>query len=140
MRIDVKKFLFLGLREDLNQFFKKAQYEGIIHFIDSNPDAFRHIPTEIDRVISAIKVVRSLPVMDQEEGVDFDRTDEIVDCILRLKDTIEHSQEQVRLLNLEVARIEAFGDFSPEDIAYIEQHGKRKIQFYVARSRKDRGG
>ena len=36
-------------------------------------------------------------------------------------------------LTIEMARIEPFGDFSFDDIAYIEKEGKCEIRFFVAR-------
>lgn len=132
MRIDVKKFLFIGLQYQQELFFKEAQRAGIIHFIDKSPTPYKAFSEEVDRVISAIKVVRELPVMEQEEGVDFDRADEIVERVLKLRETIDKREENVRVLSLEIARVAVFGDFSPDDIAYIEAEGRRKVQFFCA--------
>ncbi len=132
MRYDVKKFLFFGLEEDRDEFFRTAQQVGIIHFIDGNPTVYKQLPEEIERIANAIKIVRSLPVVDQEEQVDFDRIDEIVDYILHLRETIDKNEERLRILRLEVARVGIFGHFSKDDVAFIEQSGHRKVQFYCA--------
>ncbi len=130
MRIDVRKFLFLGLEEQREQFFKTAQRAGIIHFIDSNPTPYKHVPEEIDRVLAAIKIVRELPVMEQEEAVDFDHADELVSDIIRLRETIDKRVDQARFLKLEWVLVAIFGDFNKDDITYLDKYGHRKIQFY----------
>lgn len=133
MRIDVKKYLFIGLEDQKALFFKQAQESGFIHFIDTRtkPGA-KELPGEIQRVSSAIKVLRHLPPVEQEQNRDIFRTEILVDDILRLHEQQEKFLEQVRLLDVEIARIEVFGDFSKKDIAFIEQEGQQKIQFFAA--------
>ncbi|MDP1836621.1 MAG: V-type ATPase 116kDa subunit family protein [Chlamydiales bacterium] len=132
MRIDVKKILFIGLNEEKDNFFRQAQQAGLVHFIDSSPTSYKHVPEDVERVIAAIKVVRTLPVQEQEEVYPFDKTDQIVGEILSLRETIDKRDEQIRIYNLEIARVEIFGNFSTADIAYIESEGHRKIQFFCA--------
>lgn len=130
MRIDVRKYLFIGLEEQRETFFTRAQKAGLIHFIDSNPVPYKHAPEEVDRVLSAIKVVRSLPVVEQEELVDYDEGDGIVNHIVGLRETIEKREEQIRLLKMEIARVGVFGDFSKQEVEQIERDGHRKLQFF----------
>lgn len=130
MHVDVKKILFVGLLEDKARFFEAAQKAGIVHFINTSPTSYKQIPEEVERVLAAIKVLRSLPVVRQEENYAFEQTNEIVTAILRLRDSIDKKEEQRRILDLEIARVEVFGDFKVEDIAYIESQGSRKVQFY----------
>jgi V/A-type H+-transporting ATPase subunit I len=132
MRIDVKKILFIGLNEEKDNFFRQAQQAGLVHFIDNSPTSYKHVPEEVERVIAAIKVVRTLPVLEQEEIYPFHKTDQIVGEILSLRETIDKRDEQIRILNLEIVRVEVFGDFSTADIAYIESEGHRKLQFFCA--------
>lgn len=131
MRVDVKKFLFVGLEEEKGLFFKKAQEAGIVHFI--NPSKAKAIPTEISNVTAAIKVLRSLPTIEQETSEEFSNADSLVVKILYCKNTIESLLEELRILHLEIARVAVFGDFSTEDIRAIEQQTNRKIQFFFAK-------
>lgn len=133
MRIDVKKFLFVGTSDVRNLFFEEAQKEGIIDFIDAKASKGRELPLEIEKIIAAIKVLRGLPTAEQEELKDFTLADEIVNQVLELHDAIERLEEERRVTKLEIARVEIFGDFSLEDIEYIEREGKRKIQYYCAK-------
>jgi V/A-type H+-transporting ATPase subunit I len=133
MREDVKKFLFLGLEEDKEAFFQRAQVQGLIHFIDPHQSGHKEIPQDVQRVTAAIKILRGLPPREQEENFSHLNADNIVDHILRLHELNEKLQEDIRVLAIERSRIEVFGDFSFEDIDYIEKKGKCKIQFFCAR-------
>jgi V/A-type H+-transporting ATPase subunit I len=133
MRVDVKKFLFIGFHADRELFFRKAQEAGCIHFIEKNGTKRTEVPQDLQDTHAAIKVLRSLPVASQEEFADFDRVDKLVSRILELKHKVDKLHEESRVLNLDIARIEIFGDFNLEDLRYIEREGKRKIQFFAAK-------
>ncbi len=133
MLVKVKKCLFVGLQKDRNQFFAEAQQAGVIHFIDQSEKNFGQQPEEIDQTLHAIKIVRKLPVEEQEESPIYHRGKQIVDRILHIQSALERLEEEVRTLKLEMARVEPYGDFSLEDIGWIERAGKRKVQFYTAR-------
>lgn len=129
MRIDVKKFLFWGVDSERSAFFKKAQELGIIHFIGSQGTSAT--PIEVQNVASAIKILQTLPVVEQEEIDDeYSITDEIVNKILGLQNQLDKCHEHLRVANLDLARLTPFGDYSMEDLHWIEKEGHRKIQFY----------
>ncbi len=134
MREDVKKILFIGVAEDKNAFFKKSQSHGLIHFIDPQANSPQIIPEEIERVLKAIKILRSLPVQEQLEGDESEYSlDKIITNILEDQLKIQNLQEEQRILNIEISRIAPFGDFSLEDISNIEQQGQCYFQFFSAR-------
>lgn len=133
MRIDVKKFLFIGLADEREAFFKKAQDAGIIHFIDIGKTKVKGVPTDIANVTQAIKILRGLPTIEQEEIEEYSLADGLTYRILDLKDKIEKLYEEQRVLQLEMVRVGAFGDFSKDDIAYIEKEGNRKLQFFFSK-------
>ena len=133
MLVKVRKFLFVGLQDDRDKFFTEAQQAGIIHFIDQSERTLRHTPEEIDHTLHAIKIVRKLPVVEQEESPIYHRGKQIVDRILHIQSSLEELEEETRVLKLEMASVEPYGDFSMEDIAWIEREGNRKVQFYTAR-------
>lgn len=132
MRIDVKKFLFIGLEEDKKSFFKQAQEIGVIDFIETQGKS-KEIPQEISNLIAAIKILRRLPVMPQEELSTYVLADGLVHKILTLKSAIDKIYEDLRTTRLEIARIAIFGDFSLDDIHFIENEGHRKIQYFFAK-------
>jgi len=133
MRADIKKLLFVGAKKDYPFFFDKAQSYGLIHFINTEKKLIHHFPTQIQPIAKAIRIVLTLPVTDQEEENDFSKTDDIVDSILKIKEQIDKLIEETRILKLEMARVEVFGDFSKDDIDSIEKESKRKVQFYCAK-------
>lgn len=132
MRIDVKKFLFIGLEEERQVFFKKAQEAGVLHFIQTKGPS-KDLPADINHLTAAIKVLRGLPTMRQEELEAFGLADDLVEKILSLKHSIEKLYEDLRTTRLEIARVGIFGDFSKEDLEFIEKNGYRHIQFYFAK-------
>jgi len=133
MRKDVKKFLFIGLEDDQGSFFEQAQAEGLIHFIDPHLSRRQETPEEIQKVAAAIKILRGLPPREQEENFSNLNEEKIVEEMMQLNARKESLLEELRLLTLELSRIEVFGHFSLADIAYIEKKGRCKIQFFCTR-------
>lgn len=133
MRYDVKKFLIIGAQEDRERFFKKAQEVGIVHFIDISSERIKETSPEIHDITAAIKVLRGLPTVEQQEMDDYSRGNEIAKRILSLKHEIEKFHEEIRVLNLEISRIEIFGYFNLQDVSYIEKEGKCTIQYFCAK-------
>lgn len=134
MRVDLEKFLFVGLEDERRAFFEEAQKLGIIHFIDPNPSAAKEYPQEIHDLVSAIKILRGLPPMEQDETREYVLADGLVNKILFLDQELLRLSEAERVTQLEIARVEAFGNFSREDISYIEKEGHRAVQFFAAKS------
>jgi V/A-type H+-transporting ATPase subunit I len=133
MRIDLKKFLFIGTQTDQALFFEKAQEAGIIHFIEGNASKIKEVSPEIANFAAAIKVLRGLPTAPQEELTDYALADGLVAKILQLKIKLENLFEEQRIVKLEISRVGIFGNFSTSDIAYIEREGNRKAQFFFAK-------
>jgi V/A-type H+-transporting ATPase subunit I len=133
MRYDVKKFLFMGLEEEKELFFKRAQDAGIIHFIHPSGKKGRVETEEVRDIVKGIKVVLGLPVEPQVEPANDQPGLTLAREAKGLKTKIDALAEEERKLNLEISRVAIFGSFSKEDIAAIEQQGNRKIQFYCAK-------
>lgn len=133
MRYDVKKVLFVGLEDEREAFFKKAQDLGLVHFIPTSLNREKDVPAEIQSLISAIKIVRGLPTLPQEDYGDHALADGLVQQILQLSNQLDKLEEEKRTNALEIARIGIFGHFSHDDIKAIEKEGNRKIQFFFAK-------
>ncbi|KIC75116.1 V-type ATP synthase subunit I [Neochlamydia sp. TUME1] len=134
MRVDLEKFLIVGLEEQRAYFFEEAQKAGLIHFINPRPSGTQELPSSIQETLAAIKILRGLPLMEQEEVEEYELADNWVNEILQLNQELIKLTEEERLTHLEIIRVEAFGDFSHEDIAFIEREGKRTIQFFAAKT------
>lgn len=131
MREDVHKFLFLGPEEEKEEFFKRAQEEGVIHFID--PKGRKEVPPEIHHITSAIKILRGQPSVEQEENYGVLDPDKIVEKVLELHEKSEKLLEELRIIDVEKSRIEVFGNFSFDDVAFIEKKGHCVVQFFCSR-------
>lgn len=134
MRKDVLKFLFIGNQDEKEQFFKKAQEAGIVHFIDTaGAGIAKDVPEDVQHITAAIKVLRGLPTVEQEENYAPLDADAIASEILRLHHDHQKLLEDLRVLNLDISRIEIFGDFAKDDLIYVEKEGKRVIQFFYSK-------
>lgn len=134
MRQDVRKFLFLGLEADKEMFFKRAQDEGVIHFIDPNDEGSRDEPEDLLRLKFAIKILRRIPPSEQEENLDNLNADELADSIIRLHEKNERLLEELRVINIDIARIEVFGNFNFKEIYSIENDANCHFQFFTVKS------
>ncbi len=137
MIIDVKKYLILGAKEDIDRFFARAQHQGIIEFIAPHGKKAVEVPIEIQHLLNAMRILRKLPVKKPyEKGGNLAYADETAQRILDLKAEVEKLSEEKRLLESEIIRVAPFGDFSLEDIDFIEKKGKREVQFFCMKTDK----
>lgn len=135
MRVDIEKWMFVGLNSERNAFFEKAQQLGLIEFIDRTPkkQAEQLLANDAQYTL-AMKVLRTLTPVEQLETDDYSKADEIAGSICRLHHTLESQREELRTLKIESARVAPFGDFALEDIKAIEKDAGRVIQFFAAKS------
>ncbi|MCI5051859.1 MAG: V-type ATP synthase subunit I [Simkaniaceae bacterium] len=133
----VGKYLFYGIQESIDAFFAKAQSEGFIEFI--NPDGVRskELPKHISETITAINLLKKLPKSDEYCG-DVVSPNEVVEEVLTLRKTLETLDEEYRLVHLEIAKIQPFGDFSLDDIRELEEMTGRRMHFYTAKHEANR--
>lgn len=133
MRLDVRKYLFVGHHAALAAFFEKAQEAGLVHFIDTAKAKMKEAPASIQQVIQAIKIIREFPVLNQEEPENEGDVDSIAERILDLKHSKDTLEERKRILKLEIARVDVFGQFSMQDLKVIEKEGNRQIRFFFSK-------
>ncbi len=131
MIIPLKKFLFIGVLEDLNHFFDAAQKKGIIEFI---PDQSH--PTkpsrEIAELVEALQILKHYHVEESifPEGM---IAQEIVAEILEVQQKLKEKTEEKLALEKEIASIAPLGAFLKEDIQWLEKQSGRKFFFYFAK-------
>lgn len=133
MRIDVEKILFVGLAEQRETFFAQAQQAGIIEFISIGPKPSVAFPANVQQFISALKVLRTLPVLDQDESKPLSESGKIAQEIIALRHEEEQLYEEQRLLNLEIERIQPFGRFDLQKLHQLAQETNRVIQFFCVK-------
>jgi len=131
MRIDLQKFLFIGLENNRKAFFAEAQEAGFINFIDMKKSG--NVLPDLSHITASIKILRGLPTATQEQDHDPQTADSITAQILQINQRIEKLLEEKRLTRLEIARISIFGNFSLDDIKYIEQNSGITIQYFFGK-------
>ena len=93
-------------------------------------EATKALPHALQQIVQAIKVLRGLPVVEQDETKEYGVAEGLVNKILELKGKVDGLLEEERILKLEMARVDVFGDFSPEEVSYIEEKiDKNDIEF-----------
>lgn len=139
MIIDVKKYMIIGAKEDLEIFFGRAQEKGVIEFISPSSRKIIDTPPEVQHLLDALRILRRLPLKEPYAGGgDLHFADEIVQRTLELKAEVEKLAEEKRLLEAEISRVAPFGDFSMDDIDYIEKEGNRTLQFFCMKTDKSK--
>lgn len=137
MIINVKKYLILGTKGEIDRFFGLAQDKGIIEFIAPQSKKGIEVPLPIQHLYDAMRILRKLPVKKPFLGtLDLQQAEEISLKILELKGEIERLSEERRMLEAEIVRVAPFGDFSMDDIDFIERVGKKKVQFFCMKMAK----
>src|SRR5690242_17026999 len=132
---DVVKYLILGTREDLSNFFSRAQEQGFLEFISISQKKALEKPVTYQNLLQAIKILKKLPRKEPYQGGgDLTLAMQLSERIVELKEDLEKLEEERRVLEAERSRVEPFGDFSMDDISDIERNGKRKVQFFCMKT------
>jgi V/A-type H+-transporting ATPase subunit I len=138
MIINVVKYLIIGVKEEIDKFFEMAQEQGFLEFISVSNKKHVEQPIPVQSLMGALKILRKFPAGEPYlGGGDLPFAMQISERILELKEDLEKLSEEKRLLEAEISRVAPFGDFSMEDIDYIERKGDRKIQFFCRKTTKD---
>jgi len=133
MIINVKKYLFVGVKDQQEEFFQQAQKLGVVQFIEPSNASSPELSAEIQRLAESMKILRGYPPVEQEEdGKDIYST---AQHIIELKKDHDALCEESRVLHQEISRVEIFGNFSVGDIEYIESAGGRKFQFFFSKKK-----
>ncbi len=136
MITEVKKYLILGMQEDLDVFYERAQQEGFIEFI-SDVRKSQEYPEKIQMLFKALKIIKKLPPHKVIEGEwNPEEILHFANRVVEIKQLLEKKEEEKRVLEAEIARISPLGDFSLEDIRYIEKEGHCKVQFFCTKAAK----
>ena len=138
MIVKIKKILLYGIKQDLDTFLQRAQQAGFLEFITTGHIKKIAYPNPIQEMITAIKALKKLPATKEAKKTIKDAAI-IAKRICHITSTLDKLQEQKQMLVDEMQKIQPFGSFSFDDIAYIEKQGKRFIQFFTLQTtrRKD---
>lgn len=136
MIINLKKYIFYGSKHAVADFFTLSQELGFIEFI-TNGEKKKKQPEPIQKLVSAIKILRKQPLKElYKGGGSLSFADEIASQVLDLTHEIEKFSEEKRFIEAEISRVSPFGQFSFDDVEYIQEKSGKSFQFYCVKTSK----
>lgn len=133
MRVDVKKYLFIGPWKNRDAFFEKMQELGSVEFISSYEKRPGEYSDEVQSFIDALRILRSMVPVEERDNQDLRSSIVIAKHIIEKNQELEKCREEARILEKEIARVEVFGDFSVSELHKLEEESHRKFQFFYTR-------
>ncbi len=137
MIIDVKKYLILGAKEDIDSFFTRpSNKESSNSFLLFGKKPIE-VPVEIQHLLDAMRILRKLPVKKPYEGGgDLQYADETAQRIFELKAEVEKLPKKSGCSKPKSSALLLLAIF-PWTISTIsKKKGKRKIQFFCMKTAK----
>ncbi|MEM8628710.1 MAG: V-type ATPase 116kDa subunit family protein [Chlamydiota bacterium] len=135
MIIPTEKYVIIGLKTDLDSFFRDAQKKGCLEFVPRKTSPKSPLSTEATLLYKALRALRS-------RGYNADGTGGelaplvVAKALCEAEESYVQLLEKKRLLEAEASRIRPFGDFDQEKIADLEQTTHRFVQFYSRKAQK----
>ncbi len=129
MIVKVHKYLIIGTQAEVDRFFPLAQRAGFIEFIGPSAKRSHETPPEAQKLLASLKILRQYVSEDEGEALPVSP-----ESVLQLHSDLERMREEERLLLVEISRVAPFGDFSMDDIRFIDKVGKRILQFFCMKS------
>ena len=134
MITDLKKFVFFGIKKDLDPFFKNAQKEGFIEFISNEGHRPTPISKQAQNLVNAIKILKKQPQLSPENIIDHLDSDSLASEVIRNQDCLEKLLEKERILKVEMTRVKPLGVFSSKEVKELEKESDRFIQFFSVKT------
>ena len=102
MRVDLKRFIFVGARVDQDNFFVQLQKAGLVEFI--NPKNIKQVknPPEVEKFVNAIKILRSYILDKQLHKIDLDLAERMADEIVQLKNLYDQEIAEAEKIAKEI--------------------------------------
>ena len=129
MRVDLKRFLFVGSTSSKKSFLKEAQKAGIIQFVEETKT--ESLSDWSKTIIEAIKILKGFPPQPILTEVNPDREEAIVKEIHAVSDKLKKSEATIAELEGEYRELAPFGAFDPEQMKRIEEKGGLNLQFFA---------
>ena len=114
--VRVKKYLFIGVQEDINTFFKRSQEKGFIEFVSPSARRALDYPDDVQKMITALKILRKQPTIKSAELTKDLDPNKLAHTVVENSIWLEKIEEQERLLEGEISRVEPLGDFDLKEI------------------------
>ena len=105
MIIPVKKYIFIGVNEDLEVFFERAQKKGFVEFINPTGKRGKELPDQQQKLVKAIKILGKMPKVKQAGLVKDLQPLKLANTVVQNKEWLERLYEEERMMKSEIARI-----------------------------------
>lgn len=135
MIVDVEKYLFVGIKEELDLFFEEAQEKGLIEFIPKSFKKMNELSKNAQDIIAAIKILRKEAIDPEKTHGEEISPQKLSEKIIAQKNLLEKMQEEKRILLQERKRVKPFGFFSMKDLLALEKETGRKFQFFFCKKK-----
>ena len=131
MIIKVVKFVFFGIKKEMDLFFKRAQNAAIIEFI-SKENKVERLPSKASEYLSAMKVLKQVKVIKKKEEKTEKDVDiyEVVRNINDFDKKIHELNELAKKLKDQMFLIKPFGDFSRKDLTNFQNNSGYVFRFF----------
>jgi V/A-type H+-transporting ATPase subunit I len=134
MIVNMRKYLLIGAKAEMDRFFTLAQRAGFLEFIGLSHKRALEMPHDAKTILSAIKIARAhLPDSKDPYESLLDPV-RLAEQIIQWNSEHEKLLEEERMLNAEIARIAPFGNFSRTELDQLEEESKRVFQFFCMKS------
>ncbi|NGX60721.1 MAG: hypothetical protein K940chlam9_00189 [Chlamydiae bacterium] len=132
MRVNVVKAVAIGPWSKRDLFFQKMQEEGFVEFISPTPPSLE-TPEQIQTFIDALHVLRHMVPVKQAPSDDYRSANVLARHVVERNGDLERLEEEKRVLEKEISRIQVFGDFSLDTLQSLEKETGRVFQFFFAK-------
>ncbi|MCH9611698.1 MAG: hypothetical protein S4CHLAM102_01680 [Chlamydiia bacterium] len=132
---DVKKYLFIGSVASKEQFFKRAQKMGVCEFIATEAGGRAELTPEGMTLTNALRILQRIEERPQTPFSDHSPL-KIAEQIIEAQERFSSSEEELRLVKTEIARIAPLGDFSIEAVKQLQEESGRFVQFFAVKPSK----
>lgn len=133
----IKKYLFIGLKQDQEIFFKAMQKKGLVEFLSKKSRQIFGAAGAAGPLIDAIKVLKTMPKKEQiRAGKPSISAGELAAKIVSSQEMVDSLQEEIKAIDAEIHRITPLGDFSLDKIRDIEAQTGRIVQFFCIKKDK----
>ena len=137
MIVAMSKFSFLVYHQDYHAFLEQVRSLGVVHLIEKQKD----VPDEIRERYDLVKQIQGvLKTLDRREVQTGEMADpshgkKLYKEALTIIDQLEQKTTQLNQLNKEIGQVRHWGDYSPDTIKKLKDHGIQ-LKFYTVSTRK----
>ncbi len=143
MRVDVKKFLFVGVQKNLDQFLEAVQLSGKVQFVMKPKPIADLIGVEVYDIIRAMKILAHYADSDPNIAQKHSTIRRTITNplsfsheILKLHEELDTIDSELKVLSSKHALCQFFGTVPWDDISFIETRSSCHVRFFEGATRR----